>query len=299
MDPDQLIYHFGVFVLGFLRADRGCWCWGGGSVAGIVVPVGNQVPCYLVVSFCAKGSLDKLLRDTGRPLEPPTLWRYTGGIAEGMRYLASKRFVHRDLPARNVLVDEADVPQVADFGLSRGIRRTLEVGSRGDDSGAVRNGHQSAYYEMTDPSKKLPIRWLSPEALSLDKKRFSEKSDVWSYAVTLIEVYARGASPYSTCRTKMGKPWDNAAVAVQVKDEGFVHPKPPDCPAPLYDRVIYPCLCYEREGRPRFGGIVTELRAIADEWGWERGGADHSVPSLPPPLSMPGQEQRKNKSTWL
>ena len=152
---------------------------------------------------------------------------------------------------------------------------------------------------MTDPSKKLPIRWLSPEALSFDKKRFSEKSDVWSYGITLAEVYAKGASPYSTCRTKMGKPWDNAVVAVQVKDEGFVHPKPPDCPAPLYDRVITRCLCYEREGRPRFGVVLTELRDIADEWGWGWRGADDPAPSSPPPLLLPVRDRGKNKTTYL
>ena len=88
------------------------------SFAGIVAPVGYQRPCYLVVTFCAKGSLDKLLQSTEHPLAPATLWHYAVGIAEGMGYLASKRFVHRDLAARNVLVDEADVPLVADFGMS-------------------------------------------------------------------------------------------------------------------------------------------------------------------------------------
>jgi len=33
-------------------------------------------------------------------------------------------------------------------------------------------------YVLDDDSALLPTRWVAPECLSLDKKRFSEKSDV-------------------------------------------------------------------------------------------------------------------------
>lgn len=45
-------------------------------------------------------------------------------IAEGMKYLASHRFVHRDLSARNCLVGtnggQMEV-KISDFGLSRDV----------------------------------------------------------------------------------------------------------------------------------------------------------------------------------
>ena len=42
-------------------------------------------------------------------------------VAKGMRYFASRHFVHRDLATRNCLVGSALVVKIADFGMARDI----------------------------------------------------------------------------------------------------------------------------------------------------------------------------------
>ena len=45
--------------------------------------------------------------------------RVAGDCAEGLAYLSSRGFVHRDVAARNVLVSSDRRGKISDFGMSR------------------------------------------------------------------------------------------------------------------------------------------------------------------------------------
>lgn len=72
-------------------------------------------------------------------------------------YLASKNFVHRDLAARNVLVGNDKIVKISDFGLTRKVS---------DDD----------LIYLTRTNRKLPLKWMSLEAVI--NEEFTMYSDV-------------------------------------------------------------------------------------------------------------------------
>lgn len=113
-----------------------------------------------------------------------------------MSYLEEQNSIHRDLAARNVLVGEDYTCKVADFGLARVIKVRAEERMSGAEWRLVVNGQkflvQEPFYITED--KKIPYKWSAPEAIS--HGRFSNKSDVWSFAVLLYEITSYGGVPY-------------------------------------------------------------------------------------------------------
>ncbi|EFX64621.1 hypothetical protein DAPPUDRAFT_130537 [Daphnia pulex] len=78
-------------------------------------------------------------------------------IAQGMEFLASKKVLHGDLAARNVLLADHGFVKVADFGMSRQMK--------------------NCDYQKKGDSELLPIKWMAIESL-MTNKIFSSQSDV-------------------------------------------------------------------------------------------------------------------------
>ena len=137
---------------------------------------------FIIMEYMENGDLNQYLKKhcpillSSRPdqtcLETPnqitvsTLVYMSMQIANGMEYLVSLRCIHRDLATRNCLVGQNHVVKIADFGLSRTL-------------------YSSHYYKLTGCAL-VPIRWMATECFY---GKFSEKTDVWSFGITLWEIF--------------------------------------------------------------------------------------------------------------
>ncbi|CAP25536.1 Protein CBG04913 [Caenorhabditis briggsae] len=104
------------------------------------------------------------------------LLSFSWQIANGMKYLAGNEFVHRWLTLKNVFVTANKTIRIGNFNLTR------------------RFGN-NPYYAIVTQRTQLDLHHQAPE-LNSNENRFSEQSDVWSYAVSIWRLWTLGKIPY-------------------------------------------------------------------------------------------------------
>lgn len=137
---------------------------------------------------------------------------------------------------------------MADFGLSRG---TGEVGAPENGESDGDEDESASYYRSS--TGVFPVRWTAPE--SMETMKFTSASDVWSFGVTLGEIYFDGKQPY--------KGMKNAEVIHKVQS-GYRMPQPADCPASVY-AVMRSCWRADASTRPRFAALAESLAKLVDD----------------------------------
>jgi tRNA A-37 threonylcarbamoyl transferase component Bud32 len=122
----------------------------------------------LVTEFVDGRSAEAALRGGGMLLEARL--NVLRRVAGAMKHCAGHGILHRDIAARNVMIDASGAVKLCDFGLARHLDETY-VGTR-----------------------PMPRAWTAPEGL-LASRFDVETSDVWSFGVLMWEMLSQPYEP--------------------------------------------------------------------------------------------------------
>ena len=204
-----------------------------------VCTVPRDVPALVLMVLCDRGTLQEHLEnaasiDIRRASRSSTL-RSTSAVSrtsttsvhrlsvsdrltlcaevlQGLDYLSKLRIVHRDIAARNVLLDSTGTCKISDFGMSMSLHL---------------NDEQKEYQHYIKVNDALAIRWAAIEVLN--HHRFSKASDVWAVGVLCWEVFADGRLPHGD------EFRDLIDIQLYVKAGGKLGSPSSNCPIEAFD----------------------------------------------------------------
>lgn len=188
---------------------------------------------YLILPYMQNGSLLKYIRREENILNNRQLTEFCKQIAEGMKYLSSFRMVHGDLAARNCLLDNDLNIKITDFGLTKDV-------------------YSSDYTSCGN--RPIPFMYMAPECNR--HGTYSVHTDVWSYGITMWEIFSRGLEPYTFQITVVDKKSLDEFLFNRNRLE-----KPPNCPRQIY-QIMLSCWQWNRHLRPTFSQLNSSLQEL-------------------------------------
>ncbi|PKI72673.1 hypothetical protein CRG98_006924 [Punica granatum] len=224
----------------------------------------------LVYEYLPNGSLDRwIFRNSGKEgtsvLDWNTRFSIAVGIAKGLAYLHDEcegKIVHCDIKPQNILLDENFVAKVSDFGLAKLMSRKDSL----------------VYTTLRGTRGYLAPEWITNNPIS-------EKSDVYSYGMVLLEIIG-GRKNYDSeeCSEKVYF----ASYAVKMLEQGRANEiVDPDMEFDGNDKRVITsigvaiwCIQEEMFLRPSMIKVVQMLEGLCD------------VPE--PPISIPSSSRPKS-----
>jgi serine/threonine protein kinase len=217
---------------------------------------GTETAKYALVMELMQEDLHRFLKRTEVPLSFLTALDLMLQVARGLKYLHSRRIVHRDLKSPNILV--ARLTAAPELEYSKGC-----LNAKLADFGISKTKNSSTEYRNQTLNTGTR-KWMAPEVFQIpqdeidngsmqppDPRAHPFKADVYSFAIVCSEILTR-KEPFPDVLF--------GGLLKHIRDGG--RPELPDgCPRRLAS-LIKRCWELEPRSRPGFPEICRELRYI-------------------------------------
>ncbi|KAL1803963.1 hypothetical protein ACET3Z_032610 [Daucus carota] len=185
--------------------------------------------CCVVVEYVPGGTLKSLLfKNRKKKLAFKVVVQLALDLARGLSYLHSKKIVHRDVKAENMLLDYQRNLKIADFGVAR-----VEAQNPKDMTGETGT-----------------LGYMAPEVL--DGKPYNRKCDVYSFGVCLWEIYCCDLPYVNLSFAEVS----SAVVRLNLR------PDIPRCCPSSFASIMKKCWDANPQKRPEMEEVVRLLEAI-------------------------------------
>lgn len=109
---------------------------------------------------------------------------------------------------------------------------------------------------------------------SLKDLKFSSRSDVWSFGVTMYEIFSLGDDPklpeielnYKNITEKDNIQEKNIVTLVAALERGARLPCPELCPPEIYQRLMHSCWNMKSHERPTFATLCTDINELLQKY---------------------------------